>query len=182
MLKNSQTTYGSVAKFFHWLIFLLVLVMIFVGYFMDDVANEATREDVVNIHKVTGITILCLMALRLLWMLINPKPSLPGTAVWERIAERTVHWLLYAVLIAMPICGWVGSVAAGYIPHFFSFKFALPIPKSKAIDDLAFSIHNTLAIVIITVVSIHILAALYHHVIKKDNVLLRMMPTKGDSN
>ena len=175
MLKNTYTAYGSVAKVFHWLIFLLVLCMIIVGFFMDDVSDKALRGQVYSIHKLTGLSILFLMLLRLLWTLINPKPAtLFGTPFWQRAAERLVHFLLYAVLIAMPIAGWVGSVAAGYVPHLFGFYFNLPIQKSESVNHLAFEIHEILAYTIMVLVSIHVLAALYHYFFKKDEILQRM--------
>lgn len=176
MFKNNQATYGSVAKFFHWLIFFLVFCMLFLGYFMGDVSDKPTRAMVVNIHKLIGLSILVLMLLRLFWALINPKPSLPaGTPRWQRVIERFVHFLLYAVLIAMPIVGWIGSVAGGHLPYLFTWTFGLPIEKNKTLSDLFFSIHGTVAIVIIVLVSLHVLAALYHYVVKKDDILQRMI-------
>jgi cytochrome b561 len=146
MFKNTQTSYGSVAKLFHWTIFILVAFMLFLGFFMDDI-EKPLRGAVINIHKILGLTILSLMILRLLW-----------------------------ALIAMPLSGWIGSVAAGYVPHFFGLSLGLPISQSKSLGELSFSTHKILAYTIIALVSLHVLAALYHHIIKKDNILLRMMP------
>lgn len=176
MLKNTQTTYGSVAKFFHWVVFFLVAFMLVLGYFMVDIDDKPLRGQVINIHKLIGLTILLLMLLRATWASVNPKPILLNAARWEHFIERLMHYTLYVVLIAMPLFGWTGSVAGGYIPHLFSINFNLPVPQNKTLSDICFSIHNTLAVVIIVLVSLHILAALYHHFIKKDNILLRMMP------
>ena len=179
MIRNTISAYGSVSKFFHWLIFLLLFCMIIFGYFLDDFPKDV-QPVTYNIHKLTGLAILLLMLLRLGWTLINPKPELPaGTLSWQRSAERLVHFLLYATVIAMPIAGWVGSAAEGYFPHFGDIVFKLPIEKNKALGDTAFYLHDKLAIAIIVLVSIHILAALYHHFIKRDNVLRRMMPNSG---
>ncbi len=176
MLKNTKTTYGSLAKFFHWTVFFLVAFMLVLGFFMDDVSDKTLKGEVFNIHKLIGLTILLLMLLRATWASINPKPILFNAARWEYFLERLMHYTLYVVLIAMPLCGWVGSVSGGYTPHLFSLNFNLPIPQNKSLSDICFTIHNTLAVVIIVLVSLHILAALYHHFIKKDNILLRMMP------
>ena len=178
MVRNTLTSYGSIAKTFHWLIFFLVLFMLFLGYFMDDVAQEA-RGQVYNIHKLTGLSILVLMILRLLWTLTNPKPIIPDPKLWERFAAHSVHYFFYFLLIAMPIAGWIMSSAAGKSPHLFHWMIALPISQSKPTAGLFASIHNTLAIVIIVTISLHVLAALYHYYVRKDNVLQRMMP--GDS-
>ena len=176
MLKNSSTHYGRLAKILHWLIFLLVFVMLIFGYFMDGIQDKTVKSQIFNLHKLTGITILFLMLLRMVWALTNPKPALPlGTPNWQRHLERAVHVMIYAALIAMPISGWVMSIAGGHPPHFFKFQLELPIQQDKAFSKEMFETHSWIAIIIITLVSVHILAALYHHFIKKDDVLRRMM-------
>jgi cytochrome b561 len=115
------------------------------------------------------------MVLRLLWTLTNPKPISLNPYGGERFAERSVHWFLYIAVISMPIAGWVGTSSGGKPPHLGNFVLSLPIQKNKALIDTAFDVHNTLAIVIIVLFSLHFLAALYHHFIKKDNTLRRML-------
>lgn len=180
-IRNTATTYGSVARLFHWVIFLLVLVMIPLGYFMDDVIDKATRAQVVNIHKLLGVLILVLMLLRALWALTNVKPVLPfQTPAWQRRIELLVHAVLYLALIAMPLSGLVGSVAAGRPPHLYGFNIELPISQSKDVAHFAFdSVHAPLAVILIVLISFHILAALYHHFIKRDDILRRMVSGGG---
>jgi len=180
-LRNTLNTYGSVAKFFHWLIFLLLFCMILYGYFLTNFGDawiaKENQSVAYDIHKLTGLAVLILMLLRGLWSLINPKPLLPlNTPLYQRIAERVVHYLLYATVIAMPLAGWVGSVAAGRPPYIGNFKFNLPIEQSKPLVETAFFIHNNLAIFLIILFVIHVAAALYHHFIKKDDILRRMLP------
>lgn len=179
-IKNTDMEYGSIAKFFHWLIFLLILIMLCVGFFMDDISNPAIKGTVYNLHKLTGLFILTLVVLRLLWAFINKKPKLPRqNHLWERIAERTMHFLLYAAIIAMPLTGWLMSSAAGKAPHIFGINLPLlPVTQSKAIAGIYAERHEFLAWVIIVLVGLHTLAALKHHFIDKDNVLRRMMPKK----
>lgn len=172
--RNTNQHYGTISKSLHWLIAILVIGMLFLGYFMSDIKDKALFSQVINLHKLIGLTILILMIARLLWMLINPRPTLANTKAWERFLERAVHFLLYFVLIVMPLSGWIMSVAAGHIPHLFSWTIDLPIQKDKALAESSESIHNTLAIIIIVLLSIHVLAGLYHHFVKKDNVLKRM--------
>lgn len=175
-LRNTITTYGSVAKFFHWIIFLLLACMLTFGYFMGDMPKPY-KPMVYNIHKLTGLTILVLMILRLLWAFTNPKPIVSvETPAWQRLAERLVQGLIYLSVIAMPIVGWVGATLGGSPPHIGSFKLPLPLNPNDNLSDTAFSVHNTLAIIIIVLISIHALAALYHYFIKKDDILQRMLP------
>lgn len=174
---NTTSTYGSVAKFFHWLIFLLLLCMVTLGYFLSSIPDDY-KGVAYNTHKLTGLVVFMLMLLRAAWALANPKPTLPAsTKTWERWAERSVHWSLYAVVIAMPMLGLIGSSAANKPPHVGDFKLMLPVQQSKALADGSFSIHNTLAIVLIVLVGIHVSAALYHYFIRKDKVLQRMLPS-----
>lgn len=180
-IKNTKYSYGSVTKFLHWLIFLLVLGMVIAGFFMGDISDKGLKSQVFTIHKLTGLTILGLMFIRLIWALMNPKPMLPdGTKRWERLAEHLGHGLLYLLLIAMPLSGWLMSTAAGYSPSFFGL-FSIPMPfvaKSDMLKHLGGDMHEIIAWVIVAVVSIHIIAALRHHFVNKDDVLLRMMPEK----
>lgn len=176
-VRNTTTSYGSVTHFFHWLIFLLVLVMIPLGFIMGDISDKVLRAQVVNVHKLIGVLILVLMLLRVLWALNNIKPALPfQTPHWQRVIERCMHVLLYIGLILMPLSGLVGAVAAGRPPHLGNVNIELPIAHNKALAKFAFeNIHIPLAIILIVLISIHILAALFHHFIKRDDVLRRML-------
>lgn len=177
-LRNTQTSYGSVAKFFHAVIALLVIAMLVFGFFLEDVPKDY-QGFAYNVHKLTGIAILFLMVLRLMWALVNPKPvAAAGTKPWERSLEKAVHFLLYFLVILMPLAGWVGSAAAGRPPHLGSFEFNLLIPVNEALSSAAFVMHGQTAFFLIALISLHVLAALFHHFVKKDNILMRMMPGK----
>lgn len=174
--RNTYQSYGSVSKFFHWTIFLLVFGMIIYGYTLEDFP-KTWQGAAYNIHKLFGLLILFLMLLRLIWALRNPKPRMPSsTPLWEIALERLMHFSLYLVLILMPISGWTLASAAGKPPMLFGISLGLPIAKNAWLKHLADNIHVTLAIVIIVMVALHVLAALKHHFINKDNVLKRMMP------
>jgi len=175
-LKNTTMRYGSVAKTLHWLIFILVFVMIVGGFFLGYVPKEY-KPVIYNLHKLTGVTILFLMLVRLCWKLVNVKPQLPtDTKPWERKAERIVHDVLYLLIIAMPLAGWIGSSAARKAPHIGDWALTLPVPESEAITEAAFNMHGLIAYAIIAFVGIHFLAAMYHYFIKKDDVLQKMLP------
>lgn len=175
MLKNDQASYGSVAKFLHWLIFLLVTGMLLVGFFMQDLPREY-KPLVYNAHKVTGVVILFLMLSRLLWALWNVKPVAAMLARWQRVAERVVHAGLYVALIAMPMTGWLGSSSAGKAPHIGDWKWQLPIVNDSSFIGSMFDFHEWLAYGILSLLVVHIMAALYHHYVLKDGILKRMLP------
>jgi len=179
-LRNTTLAYGSVAKFFHWLLFLLILCQFILGYSFDNIPKDF-QSMAYNVHKLTGLSILGLMFLRGLWALYNPKPLLPlSTRLWEHLAERLVHFLLYFTIIATAVVAWIGSATGGKPPHLGDWKLGLPLALNKPLTETLYDIHDDLAIVIIVLVSIHILAALFHYIIRGDNILQRMMPGSGD--
>jgi cytochrome b561 len=175
MIKNTNASYGSIAKFLHWLIFILLAGMLIYGYFLDDFPKDV-QPITYNIHKLIGLTILILMLLRLGWRYFNPRPELVNDVPhWQRKVERLVHQLMYLFVVVMPIVGWVGSAAAGHSPHLGSFTFNLPIEKNETIADVAFWLHNKTALIIIGLVCIHSVAALYHQFIKRDDIINKML-------
>lgn len=174
--RNTYQSYGSISKFFHWTIFLLVLVMIVFGFLLGDIPKE-WKGLAYNTHKLIGLTILLLMLLRTYWALRNPKPKLPNSVpLWQVAFARLNHFLLYLALLAMPIAGWIMSTAADKAPKLFGYTLALPINPNETLSETAGYAHQILAYTIIALASIHILAALKHHFINKDNVLKRMLP------
>lgn len=178
---NTSSAYGPVTRFLHWLIFFLIFGMLFLGYFMQDIGDKPLRGDVVSLHKLIGLAILFVMMIRVVWALFNPKPLILDVPQWQRFLERLVHFTLYALIIAMPLSGWIGSVSAGYVPHLGNFQFNLPIEQNKELSKICFELHGIFAIAILLLVSFHVFAALYHHFVKRDNIYLRMIG-KTDPN
>jgi len=174
-LYNTTTHYGSISKIFHWLIFLLVVGMLLVGFFMEDITDPNLRSTVINLHKLNGLLILVLMILRICWALVNPKPRLEDMPAWQRVLAHSVHILLYVFLIAMPIAGWLMTVYGGKPPHLFHWALNLPLQENKLLKEFFKWLHYQLALIIIIFVSLHTFAALYHYFIKKDGIMQRML-------
>ncbi len=176
MKKNTYQSYGSISKFLHWTIFLLVTGMIIYGYLME-YASDSSKALVYNIHKLFGLLVLSLMILRTIWALVNPKPKLPSKIpLWEIALARLMHFSLYLILLIMPFSGWILASSAGKPPKLLGISLGLPITQNESLKNLADNVHVTLAIVIIVMVALHVLAALKHHFIDKDNILKRMTP------
>jgi cytochrome b561 len=178
ILKNTFENYGGVAKFFHWLIALLIIGLLILGFAVTFMEHQPLQGPLINVHKLFGLLVLTLAALRLLWLIYNPRPPLfSGMVRWEYISAHLVHGILYFFMFAMPITGWVMSTAAGRIPHLLNLKFPLiGIPTNKELSHQFFTIHKYAAWVLIFFIVIHVAAALKHHFIMKDNVLKRMLP------
>jgi cytochrome b561 len=176
-------SWNAVAKFLHWLIALLIFTQFALGWLATGWHLSPTKLELFVWHKSTGILILLLVLVRVAWRLSHPAPALPlDMPRWERAAAHVSHALLYAVMIAMPLVGWVISSAAG-VP--FSVYWRIPLPAIVAADkhiaDLASVAHFSLGILLIALLVLHIGAALRHHFVKRDDVLARMLPMRNSS-
>lgn len=181
MIRNSTTHWGTLAKSFHWLIAALIFAQFAFGWLAVSWRLSPTKLNLFVWHKSFGMTVLVLALLRLTWRALNPTPALPtDTPRWEHNAARASHALLYFLMIAMPIVGWVINSAAN-IP--FKVFWLLPLPNitapDKALEDLAKHTHFWLFVTLSLVVVVHIAAALRHHFVKRNDVLRRMLPGTG---
>ena len=142
-LRNSSERWGAIAKAFHWLIALLVLCMIVLGLWAVNAPLGPLKLQLFTIHKLTGLCVFVLMLLRLFWRAINPTPILPPSlAGLERFAAQATHWLLYGLVLLMPISGYVITSAANFpISVFGLFQIPLLVPHDKGIQDLGETIH-----------------------------------------
>lgn len=181
---NPQTTsrYDPIAVTLHWVIALAILTMIPLGFFMEDLPGSI-RFDGYVFHKSLGITVLALSIFRLIWRFLNPPPALPGgMKPSEKMLAQIMHWLLYFLIIAMPLSGWLMVSASRKYPTVFFWLGEIPfIPLPANIDGrktagMFGEYHEWLAYGAIFLVILHVAAALKHHFINRDNVLARMLP------
>ena len=178
MLANTAESWGAPAKFFHWTVALLIVVQVALGITAAAWRLSPLKLELFVWHKSTGMLILALMVARLAWRLTHRGPELPrDTPRWERHAAHASHALLYALGIALPLSGWVINSAAA-VP--FSVFWLVPLPPVVApdehLEDLAKLVHFSLLVTLCAVLAVHIGAALRHHLIKRNDVLQRMLP------
>jgi cytochrome b561 len=186
-----QERYSNVAITLHWLIALGIIVNIALGlYFADLPRSDPNKFFLTQTHKSIGLTILVLSLIRVAWRLMNPVPPLPASmSPTMRFAAHATHFLLYFLIIAIPLSGWllVSSSPLGLPTMYFGW-FAWPelpyfsdLPRAaKKIWVGKFdAVHIYLAWSAIVLVTIHIVAALYHQFIRRDVVLGRMLPLVG---
>jgi cytochrome b561 len=180
MLRNTLDAWGSPAKLFHWVMAALILAQIALGIAAVNWRISPTKLELFVWHKSVGVLILALVALRLAWRLANPTPGLPAMPAWESIAARASHALLYALMIALPITGWIVNSAAN-IPFRIFWMVPLPaiVAPDKALADQVAAVHGWLAGVLAVVLVVHVAAALRHHFVKHNSVLVRMLPGAG---
>ena len=165
--------YSRVARWLHWTMAVLII-----GNLAGGLLHDYLPDGVMALHFLTGITILFLTLLRFLWRLTHRPPPYPQhMANWERWASTIVHMALYALMILIPLSGWVMMSASPYpIDIFGLFTIPdLPVAESRDLAGLMNERHELLGYAMIALALIHIAAALRHHYVKKDGVLARML-------
>jgi cytochrome b561 len=176
--------YSGVAIALHWLIAAAIVAQIGLGLWMVDAikepASRMTAFQAYQWHKSLGLTILLLSLARLAWRLAHPPPALPDTVTrFERIAARSVHWLLYVLTIGIPLIGWaMVSASPLQIPTLIFGWFQWPhLPWFSTAAEAGFKFaHRAAAYLMIALFALHIAAALKHHFVNRDGVLRRMLP------
>lgn len=181
---NTQARYGAVAKVFHWTIALGILVMIPLGIIANDLPYATSEElarkaALFSAHKTLGVLILLTAVLHIAWAVSQPKPgSLRPERRLETTLAETVHYLLYASLILVPLSGWVSHAASeGFAPIVWPLGQSLPfVPKSEALYRTASTLHLVLQRVLVLALLLHVAGALKHHLWDRDATLRRMLP------
>lgn len=176
--RNTETRFGATAMALHWLVFALVIAMVALGWLMVPLPLGVQKLRLYDLHKSTGIVVFSLMAARILWRLWNPPPLLPKhMKAWERRLARVSHVLLYAVLFAMPLSGWIMSSAANFPVSAFGL-FVLPdlVKPDKALLETMRAFHRFTSYGLFALLTLHVAGASKHHFVDKDDVLKRMLP------
>lgn len=176
--KNDATRWGDISQLLHWLVVALILLQGPLGLLMANMPNSPDKIRAYALHKSIGLTVLALAALRLAWRLHAQAPApVPGTPPWQERAARISHALLYALLFAIPLSGWLFNSAAGFPLQWFGL-FNLPAlaASDPALRELAGTVHLWLFLLLVAVALVHAGAALHHHLVLRDATLARMLP------
>lgn len=179
MRQFSKKKYGGVAILLHWLIALMIVGTFTLGLVMVDIPGlTPAKLKYFSWHKWAGVTILALACLRLLWRLTHAAPPYPGSMPrWQIGAAHATHFLLYLLIFAVPLSGYFYTLSAG-VPVVYLGLFPLPVliaphPEWKAALKLT---HYVLNMTLLASVCLHVLAALKHHFIDRDDIPKRMLP------
>jgi cytochrome b561 len=173
---TSAMRYSTPAIVLHWLVAMLIFVAFPLGVYMHELPLSPGKLKLYSYHKWIGITLLMLVALRVTWRLTHTPPPLPADmAAWQRRASQAVHGLLYLLMIAIPLSGWLMSSAKGFQTVWFG---VLPLPdlveKNRELGDLLAGVHQALNFTLLALVIMHVGAALQHHFIERRPFLQRM--------
>ena len=174
---TSRLQYGTPAKVFHWLIVALLAAQYPIGWLMPDIHRGQTPGAGMTFHVSIGITVLILTALRLLWRLTHPVAPESSLPPWQRVSSEAMHWLLYALVLATTLSGWLFASFRGWSIKFF---YLVPMPMlaadnaaaGRAIDGL----HQAMEWALLVVIGLHVAAALAHIYVYRDGVMRRMLP------
>ena len=173
---SASQSWNGVARGLHWLMAVLILLQGLVGWIAQGMDRAPARVDTMTFHKSLGLTLLLLLLLRLAWRLTHPVPPLPdGTSVLEARLSRLAHYSLYLLMGVITLSGWVAA-SAYLVP--WKWWWAIPLPRITAPDrgtyELAAAVHETLIYVFVAILAVHVTAALWHHFVRRDRVLLGM--------
>src|SRR5215472_6083456 len=180
-LQNSEQRYGATAMVLHWLMAMLLSALVALGLYMTtlpDVGFDTWKIRLILYHKQLGILALMLVALRLLWRLRSVLPQLVETLPdWQKVVARFVHLCFYALMLGLPVTGWLMSSATG-IPVSVLGLFTLPdlVPYDDHLFHTFVDAHRYLGYALIVCMAAHIGAALRHHFLLHDGTLNRMLP------
>ncbi len=185
--------YSPAARTFHWLTVALLLVQLPLGFYMVWYASKTDFAEpsgtLYDSHKLIGLSILLVVLARLAYRLsAGAPPPEPTIEPWQRTASHGVHWLLYVLLLAVPLGGWLGVSYYGPVEPFgIKLPSLVGAPATDAIKEAnekysekVFGWHAAGAIALLSLILLHFAAALFHRIVRKDGVLTRMLPGLGD--
>ena len=180
--------YSETARKFHWWTVAIVAILLPLGFAMHIRGTElniwdATTNNMYSLHKLLGFIALWLVIARLFYRFRNgAPPDEPTLEWWQKAASHLTHWGLYGLLLAMPIAGWIGVSMFGARDVFGVFSLPAIAAQNQEAAKTVFFLHKIGGILLVLAIGAHVGAAIYHHFIRQDGVLRRMLPSIGQRN
>lgn len=172
MFKNTATVYGIIAKFFHWLMAALIIVMFIIAYTMINISASRFSDILFNLHRATGLLIFGLLILRLAWRFINKTPKLPPSIpLWQRQLAKFNITALYLLMLAMPLTGFFMSTLSNHAISFYGIFTVPPLADNQLVSKFFAKAHEILAYLLIASFILHVIGAFYHPVLQRMWVL-----------
>ncbi len=173
--------YTHTAITLHWLIALLVFAAFPLGLYMHDLPLSPYKLRLYSYHKWLGVCVMLFAVIRLSWRVSHRPPALPDSMRgWEKLAAESMHYMLYILLFAIPLSGWLMSSAKGFQTVLFG---VIPLPdiinKDKFLGEFLQQVHESFNWILLVMVCAHIAASIKHHFIERDDILERMLPFLG---
>jgi cytochrome b561 len=173
--------YSAAAKLLHWIIALLVFSQYVISILMPGIGPNTVPGTLIDLHFSFGVVILIVMAIRFVYRLLEPVPlDMPDAPAWERRAAHATHLLFYFCFLVGPFLGWASASAHRLPVNVFGIVTLPSIAAPKAPWALtAGTLHQYMMWTLLALIALHMLAALYHHFVRHDGVLQRMLPTSA---
>lgn len=181
MSAPSVRVYSPAAKALHWLVVALVAIQFVTAFLLPDIGPDTPPSTVIGLHFSFGVTILAVMAIRLVHRLLYPVPLEASAApAWERLLAKTVHRLIYLILLVSPVLGWASASAHRLaVRPFGLFELpALAAPKAHW-ALVAGDVHMLAMWTLLVLIGLHVSGALFHHFVRRDDTLRRMLPSSS---
>ena len=177
-MSAAPETFGRVRLGIHWTMAALLLLQIPLAWYMIDLPEGAARDDNFNLHRAIGIVILALAVFRLVWALLTRRPRLPADmSIFEKALAKVSQFILYFIVILMPVSGWLMSSAAGVSVDVFGLITLPPLAgPDEALMEGMEQVHIVQSYLLLTVLGLHVIGALKHGFVDQDNVLYSMLP------
>ena len=175
-IKTNENKYGVVRKTNHWVVAIMFIALLSVGVYMTNIPVSDLKWELYGMHKSFGVLITLFIAFRLIWLKFDNRMDNSKLTKLERVGSASIHGLLYLLMLIMPISGMLMSMAHGYQVKVFNL-FALPmlVNKNEQLANFMGSAHFYAGYFAIGLVVVHVLASLFHHFVKKDGILRRMI-------
>lgn len=178
-LTNSEQRYGAAAIVLHWLMAGLIAVLVGMGLYMvhlPDAGYDTNKITLILVHKQIGVAAFVLVSARWIWRQINPVPHLVDTLPrWQKVMAIVVHLCFYALMLALPVTGWIMSSYSG-IPVWF-LGLTLPdlvVPNERLFEKFQ-QLHDWLGYAVAVLICLHTAATLRHHFVFRDATLQKMV-------
>lgn len=175
---KTRTGYTTTAKLLHWTILALLIGQFIVAWSMPHIGRNTQPNTIINLHLSIGVIVLAMAIARLAWRATHAEPKpLDGIPPWQVQSARVIHWLLYILLVVVPVLGWINASWRG----FPVIMFGLELPKLMATrapgGNWTGDVHGVLAnYLMLALVGLHVAAVLYHYFMRRNGVLQRMLP------
>jgi cytochrome b561 len=174
---TDRLQYGATAKLFHWLVVALLLIQYPLGWLMPDIHRGMKPGAAMSFHISLGIVILLAIVARLAWRLAHPVAPDNTLPRWQRLTSQATHWLLYALVLATTLTGWLFASFRGWVMSFF---YLVPLPmlasENAAAGNAINGWHQLMEWTLLVAIGVHLAAALAHLFIYRDGVMQRMLP------
>ena len=184
-LTNTETSWGSVSKTLHWLLFVLVFSQLCMGLFIDQLDTDIPAQYELSLaiwpyHEGLGLTVFPVALITMIWRIATKRPKMLEMPLWQKIAGHIVHNAIHIIIMLMPIAGFIQTQAYGFPVNYFGlFTFPKFFEKSVELEKGMHAAHEMQGWILTALIILHIGGALKHHFIDKDETLSRFLPGRG---